>query len=71
MICLITTGSSKQVGGKDMIEQATKGIGAGIGIAAIGIGAGIAFDSMRNIKPKKSYTMSYSPPKFKPFKFKI
>jgi hypothetical protein len=65
MICLITTGSSKQVGGKDMIEQ------AGIGIAAIGIGAGIAFDSMRNIKPKKSYTMSYSPPKFKPFKFKI
>jgi hypothetical protein len=56
-----------------MFEQASKGIGAGIGIAAIGIGAGIAFDSMRHLtstQKKKSYTMSYKPVKFKPMKWK-
>lgn len=56
-----------------MLEQASKGIGTGVGLAFMGIGAGIAFDAMRGISPKtkrKSYTVGYKPPKFKPVKWR-
>jgi len=35
------------------IDEASKGIGTGIGIAAMGIGLGIAFDSIRSINTKR------------------
>jgi F0F1-type ATP synthase membrane subunit c/vacuolar-type H+-ATPase subunit K len=51
------------------IDDATSGIGTGIGIAAMGIGLGIAFDNLKSIgkqpKKKKTYTINYKMPKFK------
>ena len=53
------------------IDDASKGIGTGIGIAAMGIGLGIAFDSIRNLgkKPKKKNIQMFKPPKFKKIKW--
>jgi len=49
------------------LDQASKGIGTGIGIAAMGIGLGIAFDAMKGVgkKVKNSKPYKYKPPKFK------
>jgi hypothetical protein len=50
------------------IDDATSGIGTGIGIAAMGIGLGIAFDNLKGIgkqTKKKTYTINYKMPKFK------
>jgi hypothetical protein len=52
------------------IDDASKGIGTGIGIAAMGIGLGIAFDAMKGVgqKIKKHKTMSFKPPKIPKYK---
>ena len=53
------------------LEEASSGIGTGIGIAAMGIGLGIAFDAMRGMdRSKHRHAPSYEMPKFKPIKFK-
>lgn len=55
-----------------VFDSASKGIGAGIGIAAMGIGLGIAFDAMRGIDKqiKRKQTFKITPIKYKPYKFK-
>jgi len=55
------------------IDDASKGIGTGIGIAAMGIGLGIAFDAMSRVLPGKSkkklyQTFSYKMPRFEKIK---
>lgn len=52
------------------IDDASRGIGTGIGIAAMGIGMGVAFDAMRGInkKTKNSGHLVYRPPRMKPIK---
>jgi len=55
------------------IDDASSGIGTGIGIAAMGIGLGIAFDHIRQFKTyhkKKKTTMHTMPKMFKPYKFR-
>jgi len=62
------------------IDDASRGIGTGLGIAAMGVGLGIAFDAMRGInkKTRGSGHLVYKPrplvmPRFekvKPFKWK-
>jgi len=50
------------------LDEASRGIGTGIGIAAMGIGLGIAFDSMRSMNKCSS---RYKIKKFKPKKFEF
>ena len=58
-----------------MFDTASHGIGTGLGIAAMGIGLGIAFDSMRGIQKQvhKKKNMGFKPmsmPSFKPIRIK-
>jgi hypothetical protein len=58
-----------------MLEQASKGIGTGIGLAFMGVGAGIALDALRNIQPssktnRKKYPVGYKPATFKPIRWR-
>ena len=53
------------------LDTASKGIGMGIGIAAMGAGLGIAFDALKGINKqskKKTSFVSYSMPKIQPIK---
>ena len=52
------------------INDASKGIGTGLGIAAMGVGLGIAFDAMRGVSKKCKSKKMYEMPKFKPIKYK-
>ena len=51
-------------------DNASRGIGTGIGIAAMGIGLGIAFDAMKDFKTRhrKTKQQSFDFPTIKPLK---
>jgi hypothetical protein len=53
-----------------MIETASKGIGTGLGIAAMGIGMGIAFDAMRGLDTQVRQRPQLQKIKIKPIQIK-
>lgn len=60
-----------------MMETASKGIGTGLGIAAMGIGMGIAFDAMRGLdrqmqrQPSRLQPIQMKKIRLEPIRFKL
>jgi len=51
------------------IEDASKGIGIGVGLIGMGIGLKFLKDTTDDLRSKKSKSFSYKPPKFKKIKW--